>query len=1542
MRKHSEIGVFILVETHWSFTNDYQSEGWLLVHSGVPGKKGAGILVGIRSDLADRQDLKWHEVEPGRLLHVRCRIRKQQYDLLAVYQHALTRGDKEQQAETMKKCGSIWKKMDKTLSGFPFRSALVLAGDFNMVLSPLTDVSGKGIKLGSDLEWLRTERAEVMSILQARKLVALNTWGKPAITYHHPNGESQIDYIMTRRQTADLEARKCSPVKTPLAGWRSAGHLPVIASLKLNWKPWQQHLTGRSDSSAITPSLETIISEVAPDLQQFQQAVKHNLDEKPRKIAMPQPRVMDSEVEQIWSQSGAVLERALLQPSDLETQRRERKRAMRKLARQRRRDALKEMLGLIGQAQDAGNAHAQYQFIRKVCPKAFRRKICLKTESGGVMSNEAECDALAAYAKTLFDDKDFTPPELLPLPMEWFTSESWQAALGKLNVHKAVPKFSASVQCWKQHAHVLAPTLQRIAHSALCDGKPYVPDFWTRVQLAWLPKPGRAPTSPAQLRSIGLMSPDTKAFLQILKQQASPWVQKALAGVPQYAYRQLSSTTDPILRATHHCTTVRRNLAGYVEDHTAKILNHSDKELLGGLMLSIDLSKAFDYLSYGEMFESLQNTGMPEALSRVLIHIHIQTTLHVEHGGHGREVKMKRGLRQGCGVAPMIYACWTAKLCKAIDQELHCADDVRPSTATWTQSHMSIFADDKHCFWDIQSSRDFERAVRSIHTILGVIAKSGMVVNLQKSMAVLALKGSKAQHIINRYTKYWNGDKCLVIRSAENDIRIPIASSMIYLGVVLSYGQFELATARHRCMQAGISFGQLKNVLRVNGVISKARRLKIYITCVWPSLLYGISAVGVTHSALRAIQSTASMQLRKILRIHDKGWSNVRVLQQADLVPVQHLQRCLDKQAGSLLQDTDRHIALRQLEESRLRILLEQLQLVQTQSIGQSLTQADTCTIVQLPCPVCGIYFGSAEGLHQHLHRQHADVEQASKIQFNRAAHSLFGLPYCRFCRKRLGTWQSLTKHITQGTCLRVKLAVGLGQSIEKLLEEIQMEEARDPPQPPAGDPQAGPRPADAPDVREIIESTPAQHLAKHSAMLISHAAQCLLCGQRLKQSHRMKAHWQFSHAAAWGKAHYHAESKAQSLSAIMRQPCEYCGSKAKNSKEHAKKCPMLFQALAIQHLRTMNTSLTQGDDLKPVAPRKTEAAPKYKAFVSPLETAFNKGSHRDTKVKWSSPTQSTTSSAAPKPAALPIRTIADMQQAKENAGTIKQFFQQRPDVGAEMRPSSTYGAPWYCRLKLQNAGAMCYLNAGLLALLHAINQTAQVPEELRFIQKLGNNAAERGIALSLSRMNGIRKLAPNWVFSAEQKDAAELLHEMFSHMRDLQVIWDTRAATVEGVRLRTQGTLPIPVPMPYTRDSVSLQEILTAWSCAGDEATALVASAELVCVQLGRYHPQGKSFGIVDMPETLQLPVFQDDSSIQWINYTITGAIIHLGRSPTTGHYRALLKVRHSWWLTDDNREAEGINLHDGHHRNVYLIFMRRSGDEQAERMHASASAGF
>ena len=876
LQKDPALGIFILAETHWSFSIEFQSQGWTMVHSGVEGKKGAGVMVGIRSDLLDAGTLKWHEVEPGRLLHVRCNLQKQPYDILALYQHATARVAADKLEELRRKRNRLWKLLDGTIAGFPFRSSLIIAGDFNMVLSPLAEVAGPGIKPGSDVAWLLEEREEVMNILKSRRLTALNTWSKPAVTYKHPNGESQIDYVIVRKQSADLEAKQCRPTKTPLAGWRSAGHDPVVASIQLNWRPWQQSVSASKESKIDSPTVEQVTNQEYVDLRNLQLAVKAHRDVPRRLFMKPPPKDVSAQVKDLWQKhaEGTLVKapEGSHQTQQDDDSRRYLKREMCRLARQRKREVLLQAIDWVSEAQSAGDLHAQYQLIRRICPKTFRRKICMRSEQGHLMNNAAECDALAAYAKALFDDVPFEPPELLPLPSEWFTSEAWQQSLKQLNSHKAVPKFSASVQCWKTYATELTPTLQKIAHDTVCSAQPYIPDFWTRVQLAWLPKPGKAPSSPAQLRSIGLMGPDTKAFLMILKRQANPWVQQALATVPQYAYRQLASTMDPILRSTKHCTTVRRILANYVEDHTAKILNRTDQELLGGLMVGIDLSKAFDYLGYAEMYKARQDTGMPEHLSRILLHVHIRTTLHVEHGGFSREIKMKRGLRQGCGVAPMIYACWTIKLCKEIDKELTAPDVAGNSTPTWTQNHMSIFADDKHCFWEIHSCKDFEAALKQLQIILRVIAESGMKVNFQKSVATIALKGQQAACILKRFTKIWDGRKCLILRRDTQDILIPIEENMKYLGVILNYNQFELATAKHRCQQANISFAQLKNVLRVNGALSKAQRLRVYVTCVWPSLLYGIGAAGIRDAVFRTLQSTAAMHLRKILRTHERGW----------------------------------------------------------------------------------------------------------------------------------------------------------------------------------------------------------------------------------------------------------------------------------------------------------------------------------------------------------------------------------------------------------------------------------------------------------------------------------------------------------------------------------------------------------------------------------------------------------------------------------------------------------------------------------------------
>ena len=170
-----------------------------------------------------------------------------------------------------------------------------------------------------------------------------------------------------------------------------------------------------------------------------------------------------------------------------------------------------------------------------------------------------------------------------------------------------------------------------------------------------------------------------------------------------------------------------------------------------------------------------------------------------------------------------------------------------------------------------------------------------------------------------------------------------------------------------------------------------------------------------------------------------------------------------------------------------------------------------------------------------------------------------------------------------------------------------------------------------------------------------------------------------------------------------------------------------------------------------------------------------------------------------------------------------------------------------------------------------------------------------------------------------------------------MQVIWDMRKNTADGIRLCTQGMLPILISMPETGIAVDLQDRIYKWHHADEAVTALTFPAQMLCIQLGRYHAGGKLFHKLDLPDMVRVPTFLDDSSVQWQLYTISGAIIHLGRSTQMGHYRALLWVGDSWLLTQDSRKAE--RMHDGHRRNIYVIFLRKIEGENVTQTHAFES---
>ena len=230
------------------------------------------------------------------------------------------------------------------------------------------------------------------------------------------------------------------------------------------------------------------------------------------------------------------------------------------------------------------------------------------------------------------------------------------------------------------------------------------------------------------------MSGDSKSFMVLLKNAAHRVVQQSLQSFPQFAYRSGASTLDAILRVTAHCHRVRGILEGICHTKTARLLGSQVPSLRGGLMVAIDLTKAFDNVTYSEMCSALCETGLDEAQVRLIAHVHLNTSCTVVHGDFEGSAGMSKGLRQGCPIAPLVYLAWSVRFLRQVNSRL---------PERWDLEHATVYADDKHLCWEIEGVDSLTRAIKELGVVLQVLHEMGMAVSYNKCEAVLSLKGLK-------------------------------------------------------------------------------------------------------------------------------------------------------------------------------------------------------------------------------------------------------------------------------------------------------------------------------------------------------------------------------------------------------------------------------------------------------------------------------------------------------------------------------------------------------------------------------------------------------------------------------------------------------------------------------------------------------------------------------------------------------------------------------------------------------------------------------
>ena len=88
-----------------------------------------------------------------------------------------------------------------------------------------------------------------------------------------------------------------------------------------------------------------------------------------------------------------------------------------------------------------------------------------------------------------------------------------------------------------------------------------------------------------------------------------------------------------------------------------------------------------------------------------------------------------------------------------------------------------------------------------------------MSVNPSKSSVVISLKGSAAKRWIRLHTCVVDGKPAINFGFPGQPLLAPTAPSMVYLGVVASYGRFEVATFQHRLKAAIHNKQRLQRIL---------------------------------------------------------------------------------------------------------------------------------------------------------------------------------------------------------------------------------------------------------------------------------------------------------------------------------------------------------------------------------------------------------------------------------------------------------------------------------------------------------------------------------------------------------------------------------------------------------------------------------------------------------------------------------------------------------------------------------------------------------
>ena len=414
----------------------------------------------------------------------------------------------------------------------------------------------------------------------------------------------------------------------------------------------------------------------------------------------------------------------------------------RELKKQRFLDILQEAKTAI----QNNNQHGLFRIVRSLAPKQKRSNMQVYGPKGELVSRNREIEILRRHFTEVWKSPlHWIPPSLRtpfesPCDIHFIASSARELchAVDTIRAHKAVPSVSPPAAIWKQHGAIIGQAAHRITTKFWAEGGKLYPETWRDTYLVLLQKPNKPQGLPSSLRPVGLQDPLAKAYTSILTRKLTPYALAYLKDTPQFAYVSGRDILGSLERAVRHCKQVRARTKAGSYNIWNRRYGRIRQEFTVGLQASLDLSQAFDTVPWSLLESALDRAAVPTNLKEAIMTWVSSTRYVIEHRQQTIQIQAERGVRQGCGLSPLLWSFSSGLVYKefCLSQE---GMQVFPN--------ITLFADDHHLSWVLNEPQEIPLAIEQLRSFISFLRQFGLQVNPSKSQAILMIHGQASDKL---------------------------------------------------------------------------------------------------------------------------------------------------------------------------------------------------------------------------------------------------------------------------------------------------------------------------------------------------------------------------------------------------------------------------------------------------------------------------------------------------------------------------------------------------------------------------------------------------------------------------------------------------------------------------------------------------------------------------------------------------------------------------------------------------------------------------